>query len=788
MSTRPVPSWAYALTIFLSAFLLFQVQPLISRHILPWFGGSTAVWSAAMLFFQAALLGGYAYAHWLAVKEGSPVRSRIHPGLLGVSALALVVGALAWGAPLLPDAAWKPAGASLPLVRILLVLAASIGLPYFTLSTTSPLLQAWFARAHPGRSPYALYALSNAGSFLALISYPLVFEPMLDLRTQAVLWAAGFGVYMVLVLWLLPRGEKPAGSPLAQISAQHTQQALDEDSASEPQAGRWVRFLWLLLPAISSVLLLAVTNQLTQEVAVIPFLWILPLSIYLLSYTLTFSGEGGYPRRVVITLLGVCLLLLVYAQVNAISLGIFAQILAYGAFLLLAAMALHGELYRLRPPASELTGFYLLSSLGSVLGGLFVNLAAPALFDGYWELPLGAALSWALAGGLLVLDTFKGRLPARPAAPAADGSPGDGPALQPPAQSAPRPAWIPRTLQWVRTGLVVLAVSGVLLYTGGRMLAQVRAILSGAVVSERNFYGVYRVRQIEAGQPPAPAYGLAHGITWHGFQFIDAERRATPTAYYGVNSGIGLAVTLFDPLQFRPPDKAALFAQGNAEQARLMDCPETAGDLPDGLNLGVIGLGTGTLAAYGRPGDRYRFYEINPGIIDLAEGKGGLFSFLGDSAAAVTVVAGDARVALEQELAAGQANRFDVLAVDAFSSDSIPIHLLTMEAFDVYLAHLQPQGVLAIHISNRYLDLQPLVGALAAAHGLQAVVVASPSEDTGTYAAVWVLATRSEEFLALKAVKDRSKPLEASPVPVRPWRDDYSNLVQFLRWDVVFRR
>lgn len=751
--TKPAPTWAYALTIFLSAFLLFQVQPLISRHILPWFGGSPAVWSAAMLFFQTALLGGYAYADWFArrtstLELASPKKNKtggtgVHLALLTLSVLVVLGGGLAWGAPLLPDAAWKPEDASLPLLRILVTLTGSVGLPYFILSTTSPLLQAWYARSHPGRSPYALYALSNAGSFLALISYPLLFEPLLDLRAQAALWTGGFIVYLILAAGLM------RAAPLA---TQPSSLSFSEETGQN-STGYGTAFLWVLLPACSSTLLLAVTNQLTQEVAVIPFLWILPLSIYLLTYTLTFSGEGGYPRRVVIFLFGVCLLLLVYAQDHATQIGIFAQILAYGAFLLLANMALHGELYRLRPPAGRLTGFYLLSSLGSVLGGLFVNLGAPVLFPGYWELPISALLSWALIGGLLVYTSVSPRKEAGAAGVLSDS---DSPTLSEPDSVGWRKIGLWTLLKTTLTGIGVLAL---LIFAGEHLNENMQAVLNGALVSERNFYGIYRVRAIEAGQPPAAAHGLAHGITWHGFQYTATERSRTPTAYYGVNSGIGLALTRFE--------------QGKKNGS---------------LSVGVIGLGTGTLAAYSQPGDRYRFYEINPGIIALAEGKGGLFSFLSGSSADIQIVAGDARLALEQELAAGQANQFDILAVDAFSSDSIPIHLLTSEAFDVYLAHLQPQGVLAIHISNRYLNLQPLVGALAAEHNLPAVVVASPPEDTGTYPAVWVLVTRNQDFLALPLMKARSKPIPTPDQPVRAWSDNYSNLIQVLRWDVVLKR
>jgi hypothetical protein len=738
-------TYPFAVTVFLSAFLLFQIQPLITRHILPWFGGTPAVWSAAMLFFQTLLLAGYAYAHWLstgAALADSRRKVIVHAWLLAGSVVVLLVTAFAWGAPLLPDSWWRPPDSSLPLLRILVVLLVSVGLPYFMLSTTSPLLQSWFHALHPARSPYRLYALSNLGSFLALISYPIIFEIWFDLPQQTVMWSAGFLVYTGMSIFLFTKRLKaPPG--LVQAGETGVEGLAEGEEEHHPTPG--IRLLWLFIPACTSVLLLAVTSYLTQEVAVIPFLWVLPLSIYLLSFTITFAKRSVYHPLISVILLGMSVLVISYTILNQHKMGIFAQIIAACFFLLMATIVLHGELYRLRPPPDRLTSFYMLVSLGGVIGSLFVNLAAPQIFSWFWEFPLGVLACWLLVMLLLAVNRksflwrrFRRTIP----------------------------------IGW----LAVLILLGVLATSGYLLYKDYRNTKAGALSMQRNFYGALRVRQVSVGDPAQEAaaqgagaqdagtnsagtnsaYSLTHGITSHGFQYIDEALREKPTSYYGPLSGIGLAVR-----QYR---------KSLPIKDRLND-----------LRVGVVGLGVGTIAAFGRDGDLYRFYEINPDVIALAEGFGDYFTYLEDSAAEIEIIPGDARVTLEDELEREGPQEYDILAIDAFSGDSIPVHLLTIEAFETYLAHLKPEGVLAVHISNRYLDLQPLLQAVAEHFDLEAVLIASERTATGSYPAVWVLLTRNQEFLKLYEIKTNTDPWLNENRNVRLWTDAYSNLLQFLR-------
>jgi len=766
----------FAVTIFLSAFLLFQVQPLITRHILPWFGGTPAVWSAALLFFQTLLLAGYAYAHLLSRGSSIALNRRkrmLHASLLVSAVLVLLLSAFAWGAPLLPDGVWRPPDSSLPLLRVFVVLLVSVGLPYFVLSTTSPLVQSWFHLIHPDRSPYWLYALSNLGSFLALLTYPVVFETLLDLPQQTMLWSAGFLIFVVLNLYLFIRviktgsskmkfgaPEMESGPPLmtsappqgksgapqvksGALLVQPLQESLadDETNPERPKATRMDRLLWLLIPTCTTILLIAVTSYLTQEVAVIPFLWVLPLGIYLFSFTLTFNDRSIYQPFVAVVLLGIAILLFIYTYINLTTVGIFAQIIASCFFLLMATTVCHGELYRLRPSSDHLTSFYLVVSLGGVIGGLLVNLVAPLVFDWYWELPLGVFACWLLVVVLFITN---------------------------------RGSFIWRRFGW----LAVPVLLGILVVSGYFFFRDYQRTLNAVLTMQRNFYGVLRVRRIQyerqsqadsaQNEPPLYAYSLSHGITSHGFQFIDPEIRDVPTAYYGPQSGIGLAIRNYRrtlPAEIRP----------------------------NHLKVGVVGLGTGTIAAFGNEGDTYRFYEINPAVTALAKGENGYFSFLEDSPASIEIVPGDARVSLEQELARGQPQDYDILAVDAFSGDSIPVHLLTVEAFETYLRHLKPQGVLAVHISNRYLDLEPLLYSLAEHFGLETALIVNPRTDSGSYTAVWVLMTYNKGFLETNAIQrfsstDReTDPWMVENRTVRLWTDAYSNLFQFLRLEGAFK-
>jgi len=702
----------YALTVFLSAFLLFQIQPLIGKYILPWFGGTPSVWSVSMLFFQTLLMGGYVYAHWLVGRRNPRWQGIVHLALLGVSMGLLLVLGLVWGSPITPDADWRPRGSESPEWHILGILAAAVGLPYFTLSTSSPLMQAWYSGHQPNRHSYRLYALSNAGSLLGLVTFPFVVEPMLSLRAQANLWMWGYVAFVTCAACSALRTMR-----LRAVSVDYVMMA-GVWEARPPAEGKarphWgVRIFWVALSACASVMLLAITNQLSQEIAVIPFLWVLPLALYLLSFILCFSGRQWYSRIgytvALFIVTGLFCSVFYYGQGTLlVQLGVYASVL------FVCCMICHGELAHLRPHPRYLTLFYLLISAGGVLGGIAVNLIAPCVFPGFWELPLGLLGCW-----VLLLIAFVG------------------------GWSSNRGRWIDVLVEWLFRGLqggvVVLSVLLFLYVSNG---------LKDVLWSSRDFYGLVQVREMNADRPRYRAYALVHGGTVHGFQYLDEGRRSLPTAYYAEGSGMGLAI-LHHPRRYT------------------------------GLRIGAVGLGVGTLAAYGRPCDTIRFYEINPEVIRLAGGEGGYFTYLEDCPARVTVVPGDARVSMERELAVGDLQQFDLLVVDAFAGGSIPLHLLTEEAFDVYLRHLRPDGVLALHISNHYLDLRPVVGGLADYHQLGILFILDDGDGERSYRSAWMLATRNEEFLRQPEVVGHSSPSRAYK-DFRLWTDDYSSVFPLL--------
>lgn len=667
----------YAATIFLSSFLLFLVQPLIARLILPWFGGSAAVWTTCMLFFQVLLLAGYAYAHFLERSvRGGRLQPLVHTVLL-LAAVALL--------PIAPSDAWKPAGDDEPISRILLLLGASVGLPYFLVASTSPLLQAWFARARPGEDPYRLFAISNLASLVALLGYPFVVEPFLAAGQQVQGWSwlfAGFAVLCAVVAWRTPAGEAAA-----------------RERADASALSRTTIVLWLALSATGSVLLLAVTNHLTQNVAAVPLLWLLPLTLYLASFIIAFDGRNWYRPQVlwplVLASLGAMAWLVADTDYHfnlAVQLGVFLP----GLFL--ACLFCHGELYRMRPSPRHLTAFYLIVSAGGALGGLLVAVVAPFAFNAYYELGIGLVVV-----GLLAALRFAalGRVP----------------------------------------GFVSLAVllgaTAAAAYDGLRYHEDVR-------LSERGFYGVLRVKEYGSPGDPGHLRRLVHGAIMHGEQYMDDARRGIPTTYYTETSGIAAAI-------------------------------ESRGQRP--LRVGVIGLGTGTIAAYGKKGDVYRFYDVDPRVMDIARHE---FTYLADSQAEIELALGDARLTLEREAP----QRFDVLAVDAFSSDAIPVHLITKEALGVYLRHVRPDGIVAFHVSNRFLDLIPVVARLAKEHGAHAVLVnddPDDEDDSLRSRSDWVLVSRDASALRQPAIVDAgAEPAEDRP-EWRTWSDDYSNLVQILK-------
>ena len=712
---------AYALSVILSAFLLFQIQPMIGKVILPWFGGTSAVWSTVLLFFQSVLTAGYAYAYGMLGRLRERQQGMVHLVFLGLSVSFLIAAALAWPSPLTPDASWRPQDNSQPILGILKVLAVAVGVPYFMLATNSTLMQGWLSREPGSRTPYRLYALSNAGSLVALLTYPFLFEPWLSLRTQAYVWSGAYVVFAIgaalMALRVARRG--PAGAaeaaPIALPGAEE-----------RPSAG--VHILWLGLAACASTLLISVTNQVTQEVAPIPFLWVLPLSIYLLTFILAFSGARLYSRRVFAPAYYIAALISIGVLATSfLWFGVISQLVTYALVLFLCCMICHYELYALRPSTRFLPTFYLMVAAGGALGGILVNLIAPFLFStGFWE------LQWAVVacGILLTIVLYRQREPA--------------------ARRHRRKGTAQLPKEGRRRRPVILASVIGLLVLSELMIALMITFANDTLLARRSFFGVLRVWEINTERPGLSAYQLTHGRTVHGFQFESAERRMRPTTYYIETSGVGLA---------------------------LLNHPAR----PGSLRVGVLGLGVGVLATYAQPGDVFRFYEINPDMIEIAEGEGGYFSFLQDSPAQTTIVAGDARLSLEREWMDQGSQAFDLLVLDVFSGDAVPLHLLTKEAFDVYLQHLAPDGILAVNVSNRYFDLGLQVFRLAEALNLQMVLIEDHGDGIQSYDSIWLLLSRSADTLQIPGITARQALRPVLPANLRLWTDDYSNLLQVLR-------
>jgi len=718
----------FSVNIFLSAFLLFQIQPMIGRFILPWFGGTPAVWSTMMLFFQTLLLGGYAYAYWLIRRGNARRQTVIHFGLIAAAIIGLAVTAFNWASPITPAPSWKPTGVDSPVLDIFKLLLVSVGLPYFILAANGPLMQAWFSRLYPSQ-PYArLYALSNIGSLLGLLTFPIFIEPALALKSQGWMWGIGFAIFGILAGWVgIRSGRTTLPAPL------------QVDSASSTESpSRALTSLWLALSATASLFLLSVTNQISQEVAVIPFLWILPLTIYLLSFILTFSGGRGYNRKFFAALFVASTMLTLFVMLNATALHVYWQILAYCLLLFAACMLCHGELYLLRPSAEHLTTFYLMISLGGAFGGIFVSLVAPIIFNGYWEFFVGLAMAIAIL--LTVLREKEGvTLPKEHRDDVSEANSLDNINHRPFGREE-------RSLRVTQKARFVFTMFGLVTV----MLALISTYFSGALFSKRNFYGVIRVQEVLLESSNEPALVMSHGITVHGLQFIDPKLRDLPTTYFVRDGGAGLAI---------------------------LNHPKYGNH----MRVGLLGLGVGTLATYGQPGDEYRLYEINPVVTDLAEGQGEYFSFLSDSKANITTVLGDARISLERELSEGNPQNFDVLVLDTFSSDSIPVHLVTEEAFALYLEHLAPDGIIAAHITNLHLDLQPVFWQLAQYYDLSIVRVDYAGDSNGGYASHWILLSRDPALLEIPAMQSRALNLDGFATNLKLWTDDYSNLFQILK-------
>jgi hypothetical protein len=676
----------YGVTIFLGASLLFLVEPMAAKELLPVLGGSSAVWLTCLVFFQVTLLLGYLYAHWLARSPSSGWQQRIYVALLGVAVILLAAR------PLLHTI--RGAGSSHPVTTIFVALGLTIGLPFLLLASTSPLLQLWLLRSESGtkdhKVPYRLFALSNAGSLLALLAYPTLVEPHLTLKLQRSLWTVGFVVYAMLCTWL----SRQRRLPIEQVAAPEL-----TDGPPTPERIKW---LWFLLPMGAAMQLSAVTGHLTVNIAAIPLLWMLPLAVYLLSFILAFEAPVLYRRGLVVRFLVVLLASLGYAiSKTDVTLPIGVGIAFFLVECFLACLFCHAEAYALRPRRpSETTLFYLLIAAGGAAGTFFVGILSPLVFSANYDL----AIAFLVTAVLAVAVTWQ-----------------DG--------------W-PQRLLWSTCSVLLLAFAVLLHAAYGRE----------AILEVRNFYGTLRVKQSATEQGNTMRM-LLNGAIQHGTQLFSPSLPTSslsriPTTYYAENSGVGLALRLC--------------CEGRSR------------------NVGVIGLGTGTLAAYGRPGDRVRFYEINPLVRPIAQN---LFTYLRDSGAKITYADGDARTSLTGEAPQG----FDVLAVDAFSGDAIPLHLLTTEALELYRKHLAPNGILAFHVSNQYLDLAPEIGLLADSAGMQARLVDSSSDEPhGIYRSTWVLLTASPTFFVQPAVADAAGPVPAMH-GLRAWTDDYSSLLPILQ-------
>ncbi len=690
-------SAVFGIAIALGACLLFQVQFLLAKLILPWFGGSPSVWSTSLVVFQVLLLAGYAYAHAIAALPRRAQLTR-HVVVIAVVLGVLIWRAATWPSPVTPGDDWKPDPDRSPVAQILVLLTGAIGLPFLVLASTSPLLQRWHADRWPDRSPYRLYALSNLGSLVGLVSYPFLVEPHLDVFQQGHWWTIAYGLYAVAALACV------TGMRTIPVATQHgaaivpTVAPETPTTVERPRLGDHV--LWLLLAAVPAALLQATTTRITQDIAAVPFLWMVPLAVYLVTFIVAFEYPRAFHRGVLTVLL---------------SLGMAAAIPEWSVTYTLAAVlgelalvgwCFHGELAARAPAPAWLTRYFLVVSAGGAMGSALVAFGAPVFFNGLLEYPLTLMLAALVLGAVYVLR-------------------------------AEHAATV-GTARLARTVGVLLAVLGGAV--GGKTLLGWSSLTSDAIFTSRNFFGAIRVREQEFDDG-ARYHRLQHGTTLHGLQYLDGDKARKPTTYYMPTSGVGQALSALS-LQASP------------------------------VRVGVIGLGAGTLAAYGRKGDAYTFFEIDPQVVALSTSPTPLFTYLRDSEARVDITGGDARVSLERAMPYG----FDLLAVDAFSSDSVPVHLLTREAFALYARHLRsPQSVLAVHVSNRFLELEAIVQAGGATAGFTTVQVDDDIETDDADRNTWMLLARDPSVLAHFG-ETWDDP------PVAPWTDASSNLFQALRW------
>jgi SAM-dependent methyltransferase len=666
----------YAVTIFLSAFLLFVVEPMAAKQLLPTLGGSSAVWTTCLVFFSVMLLLGYLYAHWISVSFTPARQAVIHILLLTVALLVLGI-----------HTSPSPAAVTYhPALTVFRVLATVIGLPYLALSATTPLLTGWYAASFEGRSPYRLFALSNLASLLALCSYPLLIEPGLTMNRQTAWWSGGFLVFSVICGAIAWQGRR-------RMPAARQSEVAGKEAAGPAMVP------WFSLALGGGMMLTAVTNHMSANIAAIPLLWLPPLALYLLSFILAFQGAWQPIRQWMLRLVLIAVASMAYVMQDIrtqLPIGVSVPLFLMGLFII--CLFLHGELYARRPGTDGLTRFYLVAAAGSAAGTLLVGVLAPLVLRANYDL----ACTLVVVALIALAATWQ-----------------DGWGL--------RMVWI----AGVTAAIVVVS-------------NQVRQYDDDAVALMRNFYGTLRVRESHLPPQSDTDRQLLNGTIEHGAEWFAPQFRGLPLTYYAENSGLGLAMRL---------------CCGSGHK-----------------RVGVIGLGTGTVAAYGNAGDTIRFYEINPPVERLARHW---FTFLHDSPAQIDVVLGDARLSL----AAETPQHFNVIVIDAFSGDAIPVHLLTREALALYRRHLQPDGIVAFHVSNQYIDLEPVIAGIARDAGLSAVSVHSHGDDqNGLYYADWILVTSNQSFLAQPEIVNSAFPAHLR-ADVRVWTDNYSSVFPLLKWE-----
>lgn len=745
----------YALTSFLSAFLLFEIQLIVSKHILPWFGGSAAVWTTSMLVFQVLLLAGYTYSHLICLRLPSRLQVRVHVALLCVSLLGIIVASVFWPSAITPTPSLSRLTGGNPALKVALIILSAAGFPFFVLSTTAPLLQRWFARTAAGDGAYRLYSVSNLGSLLGLLAFPFLLEPTLPLRTQGILWSALFTIFAA------------SCSYCAWVSRRDDGGVIDYPAPAVPENGPSlsVRLLWFLLAACAPALLLATTNVLCQEIISLPLLWVVPLAVYLLSFILCFDHPRWYQRAIFHPLFAFGILLLGVAMKFALR---TTEIITLPVLLFVACIICHGELVRLKPGVARLTSFYLSISAGGALGGVFVAVIAPQIFKFFTEFQISLAASVLLLLSCLFLDAgswlFKASfwIPAGVVGGVLVAAVSAAHWIAPLSELLDSIRFYPltlligafvllgaliqsrspvrdsRTFRPVQVLVVALAaVSMILLYQS----AQPESMLFRG---ERNFYGALRIYELAQG-----GKALFHGQTLHGAQ-LNPPNDHLPMAYYGPQSGIGV------------------FLRNHPKR-----------NISGSLRVGVVGLGAGTLAVYGGASDSFRYYEIDPAVIELSTSARPVFSYVRDSAAHIDIEEGDARLLLQRELSRGQAQDFDLLVLDAFSGDAVPVHLLTREAFDIYWQHLNPsRGVIAIHLSSRHINLLPVIEGVSSHYHAASLI----NFTEGSYPfleSLWVFLAKQPEDLQIEGLFPNPPPISSAAAP-RLWTDDYSDIFRLL--------